>query len=341
MARCGATERPCPRSAGGHFSEAEYEKLEQEGDPRIPRKIEAAEDSYYTKAKKEYEEVTKRQAIEAEIAEDVRAYTDELYVQAGINPKTFGYVPMREREELTEEASKNLRAIYIEAGVNPTKATYIVNDIVEKADGGELVPVVRRTDRLDPDIAAKTKAAVEAAKKDAKFQDSIATFKEHKRILNARHKVIEDSIKYQRKLQAEYAAKEGVNTAYPLQSSSIDAVKEKFRNAILAKKAGVPDSAQQYPIEVVKPMDLSTDTKGKINNAWVQNKDGSVERIVSYSISGALETDKGTRVSKNTHYANYRSTVSGYQKIIISPKKGRDWDEYDSFSLTSSIDSGD
>jgi len=341
---CTAGKRSCPLGANGHITQTQFDTIKAEGNnPAIATQVKAAPDSYFTKAKENFENLNKQAYLGNKVHKEVAAFEAKLLDKEGLEPGAFLYA--HKAQGLKADALKQLKTIYTNEGVAAMKATFMTEDIAKQPNG--IKPVIRKKDKLDPDIEAKTTRAVEAAKNDADFQKIVKEYEEANKKAEAYRRVSAETDKFKRALVLKYAGPRAYSLPV-ITDSHKQQVAEAYRTAINWKSAGIPDEAEATSTSRIRPDSLSVNSQGKINNAWVQMSDGSVERIVgyeapqvqAYGISGNLISEKGTKVSSHTHYANYRSAHSGINHIILGGKKGADFVS-DNFSVHSSIDSGD
>ena len=345
---CRATKNPCPLGAGGHFSSAHVKELKEVGDPRAESNFTAAPDSYYSKAKIEYERASKIQSMYQKIDEDVREYSIKLCRDAGINN------PMSARsvKSAKDEALRRLKSIYIEEGVNPTKAYYLIEDIKKKANG-DLSPIVRKKDKYDDGIEAKTERARKRALNDEEYISKIKEVQKGREIAEKVNEMYLSTDEYRRKKDKEALELNNLSN-YSNRSYSYDRVR--FASSALQtannwKSAGVNDNAKTVETRKLKVSDLSIDKNGSINNAWADFGEGNVERIVSYTSpsagvyeersSGKLLTEFGREVYEYTHYHSYRRDVFGVHEVIVGPLDGTEFALKEKFKIVSSLDTGD
>lgn len=342
---CNATVRPCPRGASGHISEQEYQTLVAEGSVQVRQSIEAPADSYYTEAREVYERVHANAALQDQLEAETQAYADKLYKEAGLDPKKDTWYSIDTRAVTAkDEALKRLRQLYVDEGVDPRKAGYIISDLRENK---KLVPSIRKNDRYDKDIEAKTTTAAEKAKNDPEFTAAVERYNAAAELQQKHRKVADERDKFRRARALELGTNGIVSH---VSERELELAKEKLIKATALKKAGVPDNARPKAVSSVRSDNLVVDATGRIKNAWLQNEDGSVERIIGYepppgpltygSPSGHLLTDKGTQVKGGLHYANYTRYSQGTQNIIISEMSGTPL-KTDVFSIYTEIDSGD
>jgi hypothetical protein len=338
---CKATTQACPLS-GKHISETEYAELKNSSDPTVEHNFTASPDSYYTNAKEAYEAIVAENDTADKIQKATDEYTGKLYAKEGIDPNTSPYMVDREAEEAVNHAKKILRNHYIKAGVNPTKASYLADDAAKLKNG--IKPIIRKTDKLDPEIESKTLAAANAANEDPDFVNAVSESEAKKELGLRTRAILSKRDEFKRDLTRNVAD----GRAYVGISAAVtDRAVANLREANAWKKAGVPDEAKACETSRVLSSDLTTDAKGKINNAWAE-VDGKVEKIVGYvppkqhmmGYSGHLVTESGKTVSSGIHYANFGHTTSGVAKVILGAKQGKEL-KADRFNIHSIIDSGD
>ena len=334
LTRCSASKRSCPRG-GDHFTQPEYDKLVQMHDPRVRTATTGKHDpdSYYGKAEKAYEDSVRRlQRFDAIIAEQ-RKFEQRLMKERGLSDLN-GSARMQESDKAMKAAYDYAKEVYMEEGVNPAKASFIIQDMKNNVSD-PLKPILKKRDRLDPDIAAKTKNAVERLNTDSKYKELTAGYTEAKRREALTHDVIR---------KAENWKNEQLRTSGVTGMPNFTEEKE-FQRAKAWLKAGIPPEAKDEWTASITPDRVSTDSKGRINNVWVETENG-IERVVGYNqrskegYSGALVTENGTEVNTWTHYHSYKGHHGGIDKVIIGAKNGAEFPEAE-FNLSSSWDSGD
>jgi hypothetical protein len=342
LSACSATKNPCPLASGGHFSEQEVDSFKAEGDPRIETSFKAAPNSYYAVAKAKYESTVKSIAEFDKKAAEAKEYAKKLYEEAGISPRDA--VNAEGKSKIARDAAlTRLQQIYVEAGVHPSKAYYIVEDIRKKPNN-DVTPVIRRKDKFDPDLKAKTESAAHIASQDPEFIEKAAATKKLTETAATHTKIFLATSDFKRKNSntgngpvAKYVSHEELTNA----SNAL-----KVANSW--KAAGIPDDAKTVSTTVVSPEKISTDKDGNINNVWVDAGDGNIERVVSYvpdenrtyNSSGHLLTETGKKISQSTHYRNFGKSSTGTTQMILGQKNGNDF-EAKGYSITSSVDSGD
>lgn len=345
---CEATIRSCPLKSAPHISPQEYVVLEAEGSAQILHNFTASDDSYFTKAKEEYELTVQREAASTKIEKEVFEYQQKLYAEAGLLDeagKTTYYDHVQALTTTKKEALYLIKQAYVDAGVNPAKASFIVEDIAKQKK--DIKPVIRKKDTRDAEIEAKTFQAVKTLEQDEQFNSLRAKYNEATTVIEKHSEILSKREAYRKKLVSEIGGAAGY--VYRISSTDVEKAKTNMETAIAWKKAGVPDKAQKIETSKVQPELLSTGKDGKINNAWVQT-DSGIERVVAYKpspkgnvfgYSGSLVTDTGKQVSSSIHYHSYSKSVGGIDGVIISDKKGGAFQTKGPFSIQSIMDSGD
>lgn len=339
---CKAVRQPCPLS-GGHISEGEYEQLKASNSPTVETNFAADPNSYYVKAKAQYEGIVERENASVKINQQVIAETDKLSVEAGLDPAHTPalYELDQELRGSKAQALNRLRELYVEEGVSPLKAGFITGDIAKK---DKITPVVKRKDSRDPEIGDKTKKAVERAKTDEEFQRHTA---DYDKAADTSHKLARIHMQAS-DLRRELSLAAGVRLWSGFDSSERANAAKTLQSAIAWKQAGVPDSATTSLVSKVKQEEFSVDSRGEIDNAWVEVTSGKIEKVISYvpasdnsyGNSGHLVTENGTKVSSSTHYHSYKQDQAGTSSIIFGPHSGSSLSA-SSFSVHSVMDSGD
>lgn len=342
LSACTATTNSCPRASGGHFTEQQVESFKAEGDPRIETSFKAEPNSYYAAAKANYENAVKSIAAFDKKAAEAKEYAKKLYEEAGISPKEASTADGKSKIA-RDAALARLQQIYVEAGVHPSKAYYIVEDIRKKPNNN-VTPVVRRKDKFDADLKAKTESAVHVASQDPEYLEKSTATKKLTEMAETHTKIFLATSDFRRKNT------NNGNGPAPRYVSEEDLMKasDSLKTANSWKTAGIPDDAKTVATTVVYPEKMSTDKDGNINNVWVDFGNGDVERVVSYApnttgaynASGHLLSESGKKISQSTHYRNFGKTTSGTTQLILGNKNGKAFEAKD-YSITSSTDSGD
>lgn len=325
LTKCTAKKRACPRGSQ-HYTESEYENLVAENDVRVrpnPSKITKDKAGYFATAEKAYAESVKRIGNFDKAFQVRKKRIAQLFRQNGLKQEEE-----KDYYENVEATKSNMlayaRKIYQEEGVDSGKAYWIIQDMENKADPSK--PITKRRDSRDAQIAEKTKRAVARLKTDKEYKDLTEAYKAAE-FKSAAAK----SIHEQAQKEFSETIRNSRGTAY---GSTNQKEIESYQKAKAWLAAKIPASAKEHHTSKVQPEMISVDKSGKINNAWVQHNDGSIERIVSYTAasqarenvpyrgSGALVTESGAQVNHGTHYHSYTSTDYGTSHIIIADKKG-------------------
>lgn len=333
MRRCGATRRPCPlRSA--HYTQEQYDELAAKNDPAIRKSAAKPKaEGYLGKAEVAYAESVKRLKRFEKAEADTKAYEQKLLKENGLET-AYSFKTQEQVRATLEEALTYARDVYVEEGVSYSKASFIIQDMkANLADPTK--PITKRKDRMDDQIAAKTKNAKERLNEDSQYA---ALTKAHQEAVRQDRLAADVSRKV-----AQYRS----NLIRDNNASGMNNINEQeaLSRAKTWASAKIPQSAVEYSTSQVTPDNVSIDDKGRINNVWVETKNG-IERVVGYRAataprsSGALITDKGTEVSSWIHYHSYRSEQGGFQKLIVSDKNGQKHPA-SKFDLFMSWDSGD
>lgn len=334
MARCSATKRACYLGGGIHYTQEQYDELAAKNDPAIRKsasKLKA--EGYLGKAEVAYAESVKRLKRFEKATADTAAYEKQLLKENGLET-AYSFKTQEQVRATLEEALLYAREVYVEEGVSYSKASFIIQDM--KANVTDPTkPITKRKDRMDDQIAAKTKNAKERLNEDAQYA---ALTKAHQEAVRQDHLAADVSRKV-----AQYRS----NLIRETDASGMNNINEQqaLSRAKTWAAAKIAPSAKEVATSKVTPSDISIDDKGRINNAWVETSKG-IERVVGYRApthpanSGALVTESGTEVSTYTHYHSYKAEVGGIRNVILADKNGATHPA-DSFSLHMSWDSGD
>ena len=349
-APCKASKRACPITGlSDHISQTQFDALKKEGDPTVAHNFAASETSYYTQAKNAYERLITQKRLNAQVEKEVDAFNQKQYAELGLideNGKlAISYKSGWDEKDEKDKAIDRLRELYVEEGVNPAKARFIAEDIAKQRSG--IKAVIRKTDKLDPEIEEKTRRAAERSTTDPVFLEHESKHSKYVENNAKFSKAVEKGQAYRKELVQKYQAEKGVFVGY-VEDSTFQNVTKKYEEAIAWKKGGIPDTAHSVKTESLKQEDLSVDSKGRINNAWVRLNNGKVEKIVgfrandkpTFGTSDHLYTESGTMVSSGIHYHSYTKSVSGFGNIIVGDKNGSTFTS-DTFNLQSVLDSGD
>lgn len=331
--KCGATKRACPLG-GTHYTQEEYNQLASENDPTIRNSpVKPDPESYYGKAEAAYvASVTRMKRFnQAEVA--TKKFEAELLKENKLDT-AYSFKTQEEVRKSLEDALLYAREVYTEEGVSYSKASFIIQDMKANLDD-PTKPITKRKDRMDEQIAAKTKNAKERLNEDSKYAALRAAHAEAVRKDRVASDVSRKVAQFRTNLIRETNA-----SGMPNLGEQKD-----LQRAKTWLKAGIAPSAKEAATGSITPAQVSIDSKGKINNAWVETSKG-IERVVGYrppnhpSNSGALVTEKGTEVSSYIHYHSYKAEMGGIRNVIIADKNGPSYPA-DKFSLTMSWDSGD
>lgn len=338
LTKCSASKRACPRG-GVHYTQEQYDELAAKNDSRIRVAASAVSkhdpDSYYGKAEAAYIASVKRLKTFDQINVETQQLEQKLMKEKGLKELNLH----KSRENVAKKLEETLlyaRDVYVEEGVSYGKASFIIQDMKHAADPAK--PIAKRKDRLDPDIAQKTKNAVQRLNEDANYAKLRAAYVQASQEYRATDDIMTQSARFKYDRTRTLGV---VSGAY----SNIGEEKA-LERAKVWLKAGIPPEATEAYTSSVTPEQVSIDKKGKINNVWVETANG-IERVVGYSddkkgrgSSGALITEKGTRVSTYTHYHSYKAERGGIDKVIIGKKNGPKFPAKE-FDLHTSWDSGD
>jgi hypothetical protein len=342
-ALCDAKKRACRYGAAGHISQTEYDQKAEANDPRvavdnrrIPKYLQdARENMAQALAKKDAQEKAQR-----EIGQRTLAYIEENNI-----PRRFELQnSIAAGEESKAEVLAELKKLYIAEGVHPARAGWMVEDI-ERNDPNNLAPIKRSRDKLDPDIKAKTERAIEKAATATEYQEALQEYKNGLKANTQYQGLIAEKDRITNKVYAERGLS---RTEAHYADDTVTKAQERLDRATKWHQAKIPTTGTEVKTERIKQEQLSVDSSGKINNAWVETDNG-VEKIVAYtaptgtsygSQPGKLLTESGRTVYHFTHYANYRSYTRGFDNVIVSKKKGKQF-KSDNFRITGSIDTGD
>jgi hypothetical protein len=336
---CDARIRGC-RYGGTHISQASYDQLVEKNDPTVsPLKSKI---HYVQEADKEYQEAVKNlhknQQMGKQLTQDLERISKKHKISLTSYPANS--------EEVKEEIFENVKQAYLDAGVHPVKAQYLVQEM--KDSGAEnFTPVVRkRADKYDPDLAAKTVSAKTAIENSENHKALLKKFTDRK-----------DAQKRYRDVYAEYDAianERKVAAGIPGQTSrsvlekDVERAKQKLAVKQNWERAGVPTNAETGSLKNIKQVNVSTDDGFKINNVWVQDVDGKVERVTGYGepvegsvTSGYFVTASGRKLQQKTHYHSFREEITGNKDTIIFGERSGRRLAARQFTLTYSIYSSD
>lgn len=344
LTKCTAEKRACPRGSQ-HYTQSEYEKLVSENDVRVrpqpskaTNKIAKDKDGYYYKAEQDYIEAMKG-ADNYKKADAIREKEKAKLFRANGLKESDEQKYIAERQARVTSMTNYARKIYKEEGVSDYRASVITDKMHSSKNPDR--PLKKRDDPRDPDILEKTTRAVDRLKADPEFAKLKKAYNVAASKLVTMEKIRHSTYESFSARISENGGDKGNNWGFP-HEKRIEAYKE--AKAWLA--AGVPTSANKAYLPNLTPNEISVGKDGKINNAWVEHKDGRVERIVGYNppttkSSGHLVTESGKEVNMVTHYHSYTKTVSGHQHIIVGTKNGDSYPTTEAFYLQGSWDSGD
>lgn len=331
LTKCTATKRACSRG-GAHFNQEQYNTMATENDSRIRGKsTKPSPNSYYGKAEAAYVASVKRLARYDKVQAETKAFKKKLLKSSGL--KSADLLNSQEQVRATLEKTLNhAKEVYVEEGVNYGKASFIIQDMKNSSEPTK--PILKRKDRLDDQLAAKTKAAVTRLNEDPKYSTLVSEYDEAKR----KAQLAGDINRKVSQFQTETMRARNAN-AMP----NFNEQKEYVR-AKTWLKAGISPEASERPTSTITPEQVSIDNNGRINNAWIEKKDGTVEKIVAYRDRnsggfGALVTESGTDVFTTTHYHSYKAEHKGINKVILGKVNGSTYPAK-KFSLHESWDSG-
>lgn len=337
LTECRATKRACKLGGGIHYTQEQHDQLAAENSFLIRPNVTSSKknpEGYYAKAEVAYVESVQRLKRFDKANADAASYEKSLLKEHGMESTNLFTTQEQVRKSL-EEALLYAKEVYVEEGVNYSKASFILQDM-KRDTTDPTKPITKRKDRLDPDIAAKTKNAVERLNEDSQY----ATLRKNYQEAVRQDRVASDI--------SQKVARFRTNTIRDNNASGMSNIGEQkeFERAKKWLKAGVAPSATEIATSKVTPDRVSIDDKGRINNVWIERKDGEIERVVGYRApetprgSGALITDKGTEVSSWIHYHSYRAEHGGISNVIIGDKNGQKHPA-SKFDLFMSWDSGD
>jgi hypothetical protein len=334
MTKCTATKRACSRGGGGHYTQEQYNELAAKNDPAIRKSASKPKaEGYLGKAEVAYVESVQRLKRFDKANAAANLYEKKLLKENNLET-SYSFKTQEQVRATLEEALLYAKEVYVEEGVSYSKASFIIQDM--KANIADPTkPITKRKDRMDEQIAAKTKNAKERLNDDPKYAELT---KAHQEAVRKDHLAADVSRKV-----AQYRS----NLIRDTNASGMNNIgeQEALSKAKTWAKAKIAPSAKEAPTSRVTPDDVSIDDKGKINNVWVETANG-IEKVVSYREpnhprnSGALVTENGTEVSTYTHYHSYKAEVGGIRNVIISDKNGPSYPA-EKFSLSMSWDSGD
>lgn len=326
LTECSAEIRGCPRGSQ-HYTQGEYEKLVAEGDVRVrpqpskaTNKIAKDQNGYYYKAEQAYIESMRGADNYKKEYEVRKKETAKLMRESGLKEEDEKKY-IAEREASITPMSSYAQKIYQEEGVSEYKASMIAQDMSRSKNPDR--PIKKRHDSRDPEILEKTTRAVDRLKADPEYAKLRKTYKAATSKLTTMDKIRTTTFENFSARIKENGGDKGNMWGEP----NKDRV-EAYKKAKAWLAAEVPTSAKLAHVPSLTPNDISVGKDGNINNAWVEHKDGRVERIVGYRSqqpphsSGHLVTESGAEVSSHTHYHSYTKTVSGHQHIILDAKNG-------------------
>jgi hypothetical protein len=335
LTKCSASKRACPRG-GVHYTQEQYDQLASENDSRIRGSVVKHDpESYYGKAEAAYVASVQRLKRFDIANEDKKAYEQKLLKEAGLTTADLSGTQEQVRKSL-ESALTYARDVYVEEGVSYGKASFIIQDM--KANTADPTkPITKRKDRLDPDIAVKTKNAVARLNEDSKYVGLRNAYVDAARKERIAWDIGIKSAHYWQTIIRE-------RNASGMPNLNEQKALEKAKTWL---KAGIPPEAKEVYTSGLTPADVSVDKKGRINNVWVETADG-IERVVSYDdskaemrgASGHLITETGKKVSTYTHFHSYKSDNGGIRDVIVGKKNGTSFPA-EKFVLHTSWDSGD
>lgn len=333
LTKCSASKRACPLG-GTHYSQEEYNQLSSENDPIIRNSpVKPNPESYYGKAEAAYVASVKRMKNFKKANAEADKYEKKLLKENNLDT-AYNFKTQEEVRKTLEDALLYAREVYAEEGVSYSKASFIIQDMKANVDD-PTKPITKRKDRLDDQIAAKTKNAKERLNEDSQYAELRAAHAEAVRKDRLAGDVSRKVAQYRSNL---------IRTTNASGMSNIGEQKE-LQRAKTWLKAGIAPSAREVSTGSITPAQVSIDSKGQINNAWIETSKG-IERVVGYRApnhpanSGALVTENGTEVSTYTHYHSYKAELGGIRNVIIADKNGPSYPA-EKFSLTMSWDSGD
>lgn len=333
---CGAEQRSCPR--GAHFSQEQYQQMEENNDPRIRVTTSPADKKgYFGKAEAAYKELMRSHEINRQIDIETKKFQARVAKKLGV--KNLDYTATKLNvERYQRDGQEYARKAYLEAGVNPMKVRFIIEDMSKKDN--PLAPIVKRSNPRDPDLGEQTKAAAAKLKADPAYQAIVKKYATEDEKAKAISKATFDAYDYRNELR-----KKKKDPAV-VRSNQV----EKYQWAKKLYKAGVPLNAVEQQLVLLKPEQVSVDKDGKINNLWVETPDGA-ERIVGYDNSNAhatgngqesghLITESGRKIRHYTHYHSYKVSEGGTSHIMVGKSKGSPYPA-EGFNLNTTYDTGD
>lgn len=339
-APCVATVRAC--KLGGHIYADEYVAAKESGDPRFTTGPEdsgqftKAAELQFAQTQKEYDESLKR---ETEYNKDMKAW-EEQNGRPGGRPILYPTV-----DRVGKNALNQVNILLQRHGVNPAKAKFIVQDTPVSGPDAYLPPV-KKKDKFDADIEAKTTAAREEAQTDDRIKiarDTLALYQEQREwerqrvekslALRREHKVDTDVVSHRLNLAHQYLA---VRRGWA--------------------KNGVPAEAHEvHQLSELTPEQTAVDKDGSISNVWyASTENGSVQKVVSYvppsgaeygSEPGYFLTEDGTKIQNKVRYHSYRreetDPAKGNSRILVGPvPAGAKTYQAEKFSTFGELDSG-
>lgn len=334
---CTAKKRTCPR--GQHYTQEQYTTMAENNDPKVRiTTFKHSPDSYYGQAEAKYVEAVKAEKAFTKVSAATKKFEKKLLKENKMDRNTL-YTSKEQSEEALTAALSHARKVYEEEGVDKVKASFIVQDM--RMNSNPTRPVTKRKDSRDPDIAEKTKKAVARLKSDPEYQKLAKSYEDSMARHVAANKVFSEvnSYRYEQMRQNKCTGTIERDRA---------AAEEKLQKAKAWLTAGVTPKAKEQMTNQVKPAMVSIDKTGKINNVWVETKNG-IEPIVGYEDnsvsvaggqSGSFITASGDKIYTVTHYHSYKSEVNGSQRLIVGEKKGSTYPAK-FFSVSSEYDSGD
>jgi hypothetical protein len=333
MTKCSATKRACPLG-GVHYTQEQYDQLASENDARIRLSaVKPDPNSYYGKAQAAYVESVQRLKRFDKATAETKKYEQSLLKEHGLET-AYSFKTQEEVQKTLSDALLYARDVYVEEGVSYAKASFIIQDMkANLADPTK--PITKRRDRMDEQIAAKTKNAKERLNEDSKYAELTKAYGEAVRKDRLASDVSQKVARFRTNLIRETNANGMPNLTE----------QKALERAKTWMKAGIAPSAREVATTTVTPDKVSIGPDGKINNVWVETSNG-IEKVVGYRgpkyerSSGALITENGTEVSSFTHYHSYKADSGGIKDVIIADKNGPSYPA-ESFSLYMSWDSGD
>lgn len=319
---CEAEVKPCPRGGHATYTAEEFEAGRQSGDPRFlkPAELPTFEKSSLARnALADFQEakdnLSRWQAMQQELQELTSSWDM-------MNPQPGRLLAPEGEQKLRDMYGQRMTEHLVEAGVNPTKARFIVSDAQAK---GEWLPPVKKKDKYDADIEAKTTAAREAVEQDvtlAVVRGDLANVGKARRWAADRHKFKSD-------VKSSLMKKYNVGTSSDPEKAYTEAA-ERLRTVHQWHKNGVPEEATPVvDVSQIRPNQVALGKDGLISNMWVVSDDGSTDQVVTYMHPrsdyepGYLLTKGGQKVQHLTHYHSFKKSVhnpvKGATRVLMSP----------------------